>query len=59
MRRVAPQGVFITVREMLFGWDGFENMSYTEQLVILGEAMVFNDVLKKWIEEEHTYTKIW
>ncbi len=56
---VAPYGVELTVREMLMGWDNFENKSYTAQLVILGEAMLFNDVLKCWIEHEHTYPKMW
>jgi hypothetical protein len=54
-RKVAPQGVLITVREMLFGWEGFENMAYTDQLVVLGEAMIFSDVLQCWIEKEHSY----
>ena len=58
-RIVAPQGCCITVREMLFGWDNFENRPLTEQLVVLGEAQVFLKILDKWIQEEYNYKNVW
>ena len=58
-RMVAPYGVPITVRELFLGWDDFEGKTYTEQLAIMGEAMIFADVLDKWVEQEYNGAKVW